>query len=87
MSEIGKVWNSRAQKERLKPKFLKKGTLVTVDAKTAPQSEMVDGKFGKREMWKVETVEYGMIHVSAIQMIHINEVFKGNYSEPVTVEL
>lgn len=80
-------WKASADKEFEKPKFLKKGTMVTIVFATEPTRTQVDGKFGKREMYIVETKEYGKVYVSPIQLLHIADVAKEDFKSNMTVEL
>jgi hypothetical protein len=87
MTERRNLWKERVEKERKTPKFVKAGTMVLVDPKTIPQEIQVEGKFGKRKMFIVDTKDVGLVYVTPLQMMHINDVFNENYSEPVTVTL
>lgn len=80
-------WKSRVEKERNKPKFLKTGTKVKIDFSFEPIEEQVDGKYGKRPMFIIETVEYGTVYVNAKQLMHIADVAKNDFADKMTVEL
>jgi hypothetical protein len=80
-------WKATEEKEREKPKFLKQGSMVTVDLSKEPIQANVDGKFGKREMYIIDTNEYGNVYVSIAQLLHIASVAKGDFKGKMTVEL
>jgi hypothetical protein len=80
-------WKATEEKERDKPKFLKAGNTVTVDLAKEPIRATVDGKFGKREMYIIETVEYGNVYVSPVQLLHIAATAKGDFKGKMTVGL
>lgn len=81
-------WKARADKERETPKFLKIGTVITIDFDVdLIYHPKVAGKFGERPMYIVETKEYGKIFISPIQLLHIQNVAKGDFKGRMTVEL
>lgn len=80
-------WKVIAEKEFETPKFLKKGTMITVVLATEPARATVDGKFGKRAMYIIETKEFGKVYVSNTQLLHIADVAKGDFKGNLTVEL
>ena len=68
------------------PKFLKRGTKVMIEP-DAPIEKEVDGKYGTRTMYMVNTREYGLVFVSALQLVAIAKAFNGDYSSAINVEL
>lgn len=81
-------WKLRADKERETPKFLKHGTMVTIDFDAELiYKPKVQGKFGERPMYIITTKEYGQIFISPIQLLHIQDVAKGDFKGQMTVEL
>lgn len=80
-------WRETAKKELETAKYLKKGTKVIVDAKIVPRETTVEGRYGKRKMYIVNTMDYGLIYVSQIQLVHIADVLEGSKFHNVTVEL
>jgi len=56
-------------------------------ATTNPMKKQVEGRFGPREMYIVETVENGLVFVSPMQLVAIARAFDGKYDSAVTVEL
>jgi len=68
------------------PKFLKRGTKVMVTP-DAPIEQEVDGKYGKRKMFIINTKEYGLVFVSQLQLVAIAQTFDGNFESAITVEL
>lgn len=81
-------WKQQADKERETPKFLRAKTMITVDFSKEPiYHPKVAGKFGERPMYTIETVEYGLVFVSPIQLMHIADVAKGDFKGKMTVEL
>lgn len=78
-------WNSIAERERQTAKFLRKGTRVTL-LPTAPQETTIEGKYGKRRMFIVDTVEFGLVYVSPVQFLAISQVYSGGENK-VSVEL
>lgn len=81
-------WKQRADKERETAKFLKAGTIITVDFdKDLTYNPKVRGKFGDRPMYIIETKEYGLVFISPIQLLHIQDVAKGDFKGKMTVEL
>jgi hypothetical protein len=87
--KVKTAWKDRTAKEKSTPKFLKAGTLVMVDPKVAPQQQQVEGKFGKRAMWIIQTKDYGLVYITPVQMIKLGEVLEtnDNYNDIVTVAL
>jgi len=82
---MSKTWTKSQDAIRAKGKFPRKG-MKCVILPTEPYTEEVDGKFGKRKMYVVESKEYGKLYVNEYQFLHITEVFNGDYSSGVTVE-
>lgn len=80
-------WKAIEENEREKPKFLKAGNKVTVDFSKEPIRATVDGKFGKREMYIIDTSEYGNVYVSIVQLLQIASVAKGDFKGKMMVEL
>lgn len=85
-------WPKAGKTERNKPKWIKRGTKVLVDAKVPPKAVKVTGKYGEREVYIIETKEYGQVYVNNMQIIHISQVLEDvfgdkPYNEFVTVEL
>jgi len=68
------------------PKFLRKGTKVLVKP-TPPRKVKVEGRYGDRDMFIIETVDYGLIYISQLQLVQIADSFNGKYESAVTVEL
>jgi len=68
------------------PKFLRKGTKILVKP-TSPIKKQVEGRYGPRDMYIVETVENGLVFVSPMQLVAIAKAFDGKYESAVTVEL
>lgn len=80
-------WEKTSKKVLETPKFLKKGTKVLINPKTIPHPIEVEGRYGKRPMYTVESKEHGLIYVSPLQLVKIVKAFDGNYESAVTVEL
>lgn len=80
-------WEKTAKQILDTPKFLKRGTKVIVLPNTPPREVEVEGRFGKRKVYIVETKCYGFIYVTPLQLTRIVEAFDGDYSNAVTVEL
>lgn len=81
------AWTKTAEKEKATAKFLKAGTLVVLDPSVAPREEMVEGKFGKRKMFVVQTKDFGAIYLSPTQLMKANDAFNGDYTSALTVTL
>jgi len=84
---INTQWEKQAKDVLTTPKFLSRGTKVLIMPKTIPHPMEVEGRFGKRPVYIVESKEHGLIYVSPLQLVKIVETFDGNYESPVTVEL
>jgi hypothetical protein len=67
-------------------KFVKQGTKLRVRPQV-PKDVEVEGRFGKRKMYIIDTQDFGLVYVTPLQFLHICEVFNGDYSQPVTVEI
>lgn len=81
-------WKSRADKERATPKFLKAGTFITIDFDVdLTYNPKVAGNFGDRPMYIIETKEFGKVFITPRQLIHIQDVAKGDFKGKMTVEL
>ena len=77
------AWD-QIKKERLAtPKWVKNRTLTVLP--TEPIETVIKGKYGPQTVWVVETSELGLVYVSLIQLMHIIDVFAGNYKEPVSI--
>lgn len=87
MSVLKEHWSSIAKKEKDTAKFLRKGTVIMVDPNYTPVKTTVAGRFGERDMYIVNTLEYGLIFVSPIQLMHIVDVAKDDFGSPFSVEL
>lgn len=85
MSQKPNTWNKSQESIKKKGKFAKKG-MITIILPTEPYKESVEGKYGKRDMYVVESKEYGKLYVNDFQFLHICDVFAGNFSTPITVE-
>ena len=80
------TWEIASNKVLTTPKFVRRGTKVLVRP-VDPQEIEVDGRFGKRQMYIIETVENGLVLVSPMQLVKIARVFNGDFTSAVTVEL
>ena len=69
------------------PKFLRKETMVIVDASFSPKDTTVEGKFGKRKMNIINTTDYGLIYISDTQLMKIVDSLRAANFENVTVTL
>lgn len=87
MVVVNTTWEKRRKEILETPKFLAKGTKVIIFPKTVPHPIEVEGRFGKRPMYVVESKEYGLIYVSPLQLVKIVEAFDGNFESGMTVEL
>jgi len=77
------AWD-QIKKERLAtPKWVKNRTLTVLP--TEPEETTIKGKYGPQTVWIVETKELGQVYVSLIKLMHIIDVFAGNYKEPVSI--
>lgn len=68
------------------PKFLKRGIKILVEP-TEPKECTVEGRYGERGMYIVETKEHGLVYISPMQLVKIVDAFAGKYESAVTVEL
>jgi len=84
---VNTQWEKQAKDVLTTPKFLSRGTKVLIMPKTIPHPMEVEGRFGKRPVYIVESKEHGLIYVSPLQLVKIVEAFNGNYESAVTVEL
>lgn len=68
------------------PKFVKRGNGITVLPEIEPIKTEVDGRYGKREMYVIETAELGKVYITGIQLVQIDRLLmaRGDYSEPLT---
>jgi len=80
------TWEIASIKVLMTPKFVKRGTKVLVRP-VDPQETEVDSRFGKRQMYIIETVEHGLVLVSPMQLVKIARAFDGSFESAVTVEL
>lgn len=81
-------WKSKADKERETPKFLKAKTMITVDFdEDLAYNPKVAGKYGERPMYIIQTVEYGKIYITPIQLLNIQDLAKGDFKGKMSVEL
>lgn len=88
MSEkIQQKWETASTKVLETPKFLKQGTKVIVNATVMPRKTEVEGRYGKREVYIIDTSDYGLVYVNGLQLVHIVEVLQTAKFENVTVEL
>ena len=85
---IEETWKETQTEIFQKAKFLKQGTSVRVVAATLPKEVTIEGKYGKRPMYIIETMEYGLVYVSPLQMAKIVEYLESNnFKTPTTVIL
>lgn len=86
-NDIQTKWTKARDEILTTPKFLKRGTLVIVDAQTQPFQMEVEGHYGKRQMYVINTCDKGLIFVSATTFVHIvDELIRHDY-ENTTVEI
>jgi hypothetical protein len=79
-------WKNSSDQIKSTPKFIRKGLTVLVYP-TEYSKTTVKGKWGDREVYIVETKEYGKIYVSPLQFVKISDMFNEDYSSAVTVTL
>lgn len=87
MVVVNTQWEKASKNVLETPKFLKAGTKVLINPETIPHPIEVEGRYGKRPVYVVESKEHGLIYVSPLQLVKIVKAFDGNYDSPVTVEL
>ena len=87
MSKEKGIWNAQANKIKEAAKWIKKGTMVNVDLRIDPSRTTVKGRFGDREVYIVYTADFGNVYVTPIQLLHICELAKGDFSGVMTAEL
>lgn len=80
------TWKQIADKERATPKFVAKGRKLRIDPMVEPTEEMVEGKYGKRRMLIVESVEMGRVYVTPAKFCEIAANFNNDWESKVTVE-
>lgn len=80
-------WKATSEQVMQTAKWLKKGTLVTVDASFAPLLSTIDGQYGKRQVYMINTREYGLIYVSPLQLVRIADQLEESHFKNVTVEI
>lgn len=69
------------------PKFLKRGTHVTVKP-TPPEETEIEGNYGKRTVYIIDTTEFGLIYVAPLQVVKIAKALAiRNYEGNVGVDL
>jgi hypothetical protein len=81
-------WNAKADSEKTKVKFLPKGKSIIIYPDHVPETQKIDGKFGVREMYILET-SIGKVAFSPVQFIEINEALsmRGDYTKPMSYPL
>ena len=87
MSLKKEVWNMQSEKIKKEPKWLKKGSMVSIDLRIEPSRTTVKGRFGDRDVYIAYSTEFGNIYVTPIQLLHICELAKGDFSGVMTAEL
>lgn len=68
------VWQKTGEEQRALAKFLARDIHVTVNLEAAPHPTTVEGKYGKRKMYIIDTKEYGATYVTPLQLIRICEL-------------
>lgn len=87
MVVINTKW-MKTQKEILAtPKWLKRETKVIVIASAEPVKRSIEGRYGPREVYMVDTVDYGLIYVSPLQLVKIVDALRRSEYKNTTVEL
>ena len=78
------AWHKNAGTFKVNPKHLRKGVQVTVYPETEPKECEIDGRWGKRQMYVVET-NLGASYISPQQLYAIDTLLmlRGNYTEPL----
>lgn len=80
-------FEAEQKKYRENPKWLPKEALVMVEPSFEPQEVKVSGKFGQHTAFIIMTQEAGLVYVNSSQINKIAMLFKGDYSNPMTVSL
>lgn len=65
-------WNKQATKERDKAKFLPRNKTIRIYPDKEPLTVSVDGKWGKREMYVLNT-SIGLVYFTPVQFIEVTE--------------
>ena len=81
------TWKQTGTAERDLGKFVRQGTVITVDVTSKPLATTVEGRYGKRRMYIVETKEFGAVYVSPLQAIRIADLIGDLKSGSVVVTL
>jgi len=72
MSGKPSKWKQMIDEEWETPKFLRKGTNVTIDMTHEPKLTEREGKFGRRKLYVVWTLEYGNVLVTPTLITTLN---------------
>ena len=77
-------WHQNATAYKLQPKFIKLGKQVTIYPEKEPIAAEVDGKWGPRHMYIIDS-NVGLIYITEMQMLEIDQLLmmRGNYTEPL----
>ena len=77
-------WHQNATAFKLQPKFVKRGNSITIYPEKPPVAVEVDGKWGPRHMYIVDS-DVGLIYITEMQLLQIDRILmmRGNYVEPL----
>lgn len=87
MVVVNTKWIKTKEQILTTAKWIKRGTKVIVVAGSEPKETTVEGQFGKRSVYMIETRNYGLIYVNPLQLIEIVQALEMAEFQNVTVEL
>lgn len=87
-TEVSTTWIKMASNVLETAKFVRAGTKIDVIPSVVPMETTVEGRYGKRKMFVINTENYGYIYVTGLQLVKVAEALqKHDFKEVVTVEI
>jgi len=80
-------WDKTRNEVLTTAKWLKRGTLILVDAKQEPMETTIDGQWGKRNVYIIGTTDYGLIYVTPVQLVRIAKLLEQHNYKNTTINL
>lgn len=66
-------WKKLGVEEKKMAKFVTAGTSLSVDVEAGARETTVEGRYGKRKMFIIETKEFGAVYITPLRAIRLSD--------------